>query len=104
LQKAQQLLDLYATAGCVVTTRLHAAMPCLAYKTPVLLIDSAPDQTRFSGLSNLVHHCTADALCAGKTDYDVNEPPPNPTGYLQHRVQLSGRTTEFFRGITAPVA
>jgi len=102
LKKAQQLLDLYASAGCVVTTRLHAAMPCLAYKTPVLLIDSAPDQTRFSGLSNLVHHCTADALCAGKTDYDVNEPPPNPTGYLQHRVQLSGRTTEFFRGVTAP--
>jgi|GEM_PF-402307 len=103
-QRAQQLLDLYARAGCVITTRLHAAMPCLAFKTPVLLIDVAPDQYRFSGLANLVHHCKAEEFCALKTDYDVNEPPPNPTRYLQHRVQLSGRITEFFRGANATVA
>ena len=100
-QKAQQLLDIYASAGCVITTRLHAALPCLAFKTPVLLIDAAPDQYRFSGLSNLVHHCTADEFCSHKTDYDVNDPPLNPTSYLQHRTKLSARTVEFVRGASA---
>lgn len=97
LQKAEQLLDLYARASCVITTRLHAALPCLAFKTPVLLIDIAPDQYRFSGLSNLVHHCAAQEFCSRKADYDVNDPPLNPTSYLQHRAQLSARVTEFCR-------
>ena len=97
-RKAEQLLDLYARAGCVITTRLHGALPCLAYKTPILLIDVAPDQYRFSGLSELVHHCTADAFRALKTDYDVNDPPLNPTNYLQYRTKLYARIVEFVRG------
>jgi hypothetical protein len=107
-KKAQQLLDLYARAGCVVTTRLHGALPCLAYKTPVLLIDVAPDQYRFSGLSNLTHHCAADEFCALKVDYDVNDPPPNPTNYLQYRTKLNARIVEFCRsagsGVESPPA
>lgn len=38
-KKAESLLDTYARASCVVTTRLHCALPCLAMNTPVLLIN-----------------------------------------------------------------
>jgi hypothetical protein len=36
---ARQLLELFATARVVVTTKLHCALPCLAYGTPVIFID-----------------------------------------------------------------
>lgn len=37
VQEAQRLLDLYRTAELVVTSRLHCALPCLAYGTPVII-------------------------------------------------------------------
>ena len=46
---AKKLLDKYARAKLVITTRLHAALPCLALKTPVILINKNFD-IRFSGL------------------------------------------------------
>lgn len=51
-KKAKYLLDRYARAKLVVTTRLHAAFPCLALKTPVILVRTKKffDQNRFSGL------------------------------------------------------
>jgi len=36
--KAQALLDRYAVAKLVITSRLHCALPCLALGTPVVLI------------------------------------------------------------------
>ena len=35
---AENLLKIYENAYCVVTDRLHCALPCLAFETPVLLI------------------------------------------------------------------
>src|SRR5579872_4345855 len=55
--KAGKLLGLYAHAKCVVTTRLHCALPCLAFGTPVLFINEAPDQYRLSGLMDLMRSC-----------------------------------------------
>lgn len=51
-KKAKYLLDRYARAKLVVTTRLHVAFPCLALKTPVIFVRRKKffDQNRFSGL------------------------------------------------------
>ena len=46
---AKKLLDKYARAKLVITIRLHAALPCLAFNTPVILIDKKFDH-RFPGL------------------------------------------------------
>ena len=46
---AKKLLDKYARAKLVITTRLHAALPCLALNTPVILVNKKFD-IRFSGL------------------------------------------------------
>ena len=43
LTLAQRQLDHYAAAELVITTRLHAALPCVALGTPVLLAVSATD-------------------------------------------------------------
>ncbi len=37
LVRAQSFLDFYAQADLVITSRLHVALPCLAFSTPVIL-------------------------------------------------------------------
>jgi len=92
LQYAEYILDLYRKAKCVVTTRLHAAMPCLAFKTPVLMLSSevknSAIDSRFTGLIDLVRHCSKEELCNGETDYDFDNPPQNPTTYIPIRENL----------------
>jgi hypothetical protein len=103
--RAQALLDLYARATCVVTTRLHGAMPCLAFGTPVLLIDTHWDQSRFTGLAELVHHGTVDEFLAGKLRYDIDDPPANPDRHLALRAELARRTSAFVasRAVAPPL-
>ena len=43
LERAAALIELYARASCVVTSRMHGALPCLAMGTPALLIETAWD-------------------------------------------------------------
>lgn len=93
--EAEALLELYAKASCVVTTNLHAALPCLAFGTPVLLLDIASDQYRFSGLHDLVHHASVKAYMQSKFNYDVNNPPPNKPDYLFLRESLAGTVQNF---------
>lgn len=47
---AEQLLDRYARAKLVVTSRLHCALPCLAFNTPVIFIHENLKDPRFRGL------------------------------------------------------
>jgi hypothetical protein len=74
---AAGLLDTYAKASCVITTRLHCALPCVAMGTPVLLLDTASDQHRFDGLHDFVRHCTVSHFLSNQTIFDVNSPPAN---------------------------
>ena len=37
-QLAKQLLDQYARAKLVISTRIHGALPCLALNTPIIFI------------------------------------------------------------------
>jgi len=84
-QRAEKLLRLYASAACVVTSRLHCALPCLAMGTPVLLIDVAPDQERFAGLNKFFLHIHESRFLKGEFAYDFDNPPPNPQFHLPYR-------------------
>jgi Polysaccharide pyruvyl transferase len=97
-ERAAALIDLYARASCVVTSRMHGALPCLAMGTPVLLVETAWDGYRFSGLRDLVHHCSVEDFLSGRMDYDVEKPPPNPATYLPLRDELERRVLAFTRG------
>ena len=52
---AKRLLDKYSRAKLVVTTRIHGALPCLSFKTPVILINKEYDYKRFDGIYNLLN-------------------------------------------------
>jgi Polysaccharide pyruvyl transferase len=100
--RANRLIELYARASCVLTSRLHGALPCLAIGTPVLLIESSWDSSRFTGLRDLVHHCSGDDFLSGRVAYDLNEPPNNPSRQLQLREQLENRVASFIGSDTTP--
>lgn len=94
LKYAESILDLYRKAKCVVSGRLHAAMPCLAFKTPFLLI-TKDDESRYPGLLEHTWHCDERELLEGKVDYDFNHPPANPTTYLPIRENLIKRVKDW---------
>ncbi len=88
LKIAEEYLDKYSKAKMVITTRLHAALPCLSMKTPVLMLNMATDQYRYSGLHELVRHATFEDFMNGKVDFDLDKPKPNPEDYLTVRKKL----------------
>ena len=52
---AKKLLDKYARAKLVVSKRLHGALPCLGFNTPVILVNKDYDFKRFPGLYELLN-------------------------------------------------
>lgn len=78
---AARLLALYAGARAVVTTRLHAALPCLALGTPVLLIHDAVHGSRIDGPADLLRTCLPYDFLRDRHDFDFAAPPPNPEAF-----------------------
>jgi len=106
-EAAETLLAVYAGAGCVVTSRLHCALPCVAMGTPVFLLDVQRDRYRFAGLEDFFHHGTAADFIAGAANYDVDRPPPNPQTHLPYRAALTARMERFVSALqddAAPAA
>lgn len=98
IKYADYILNLYRKCKCVVTTRLHAAMPCLAFETPILMISSmseGPVDARFRGLHEHAHHCSKEKLLKGECEYDFNNPPANPGTHIPMREDLIKRMQEW---------
>lgn len=92
----ENILDLYENATCVITDRLHCAFPCLAFKTPVLFIDTerfAPE--RLKGINELVLKATLDEYKNDFNKFNVEKPPKNPENYKKIRKSLIKKTKEF---------
>lgn len=103
---ARYFLDLYASAGCVITTRLHSALPCLALETPVLLLDdkSKLEPDRFDGLLELVHHSSSeDFINNSASIFNVNNPPKNPDRYKKISNTLA-KTCKKFTGYESKIS
>lgn len=93
----KDLLSLYQNAKCVVTKRLHCALPCLAMGVPVLLAlrDEAPASGRFDPYLAWIRHCTWKQFLAGESGYDFLSPPPNDTQHLPVRKALTESIAAF---------
>lgn len=77
---AEELLNKFARAKLVITSRIHCALPCLALGTPVIFIngfDSFVDSCRFDGILELFNRI------------DVN----SKTGAYTSNFDLSGEIT-----------
>jgi hypothetical protein len=101
LAKAHALLEIYERAHCVVTTRLHCALPCLALGTPVVLLDVAPDRGRFSGLQDYLRHHTVPAFLGWPGHLDYDRPEPNREDFRKLADPLRRRVAEFVDRVAA---
>ena len=86
---AKKLLDKYARAKLVITTRLHAALPCLAFKTPVILINKKFDN-RFPGLYELLNTIGINERNTFEIKVNVNDKGfvYNSQEYLKYSIKL----------------
>lgn len=92
---AKSFLYLYNSAHCVVTRRMHAALPSLSMGTPTVLLDLDLEAFpgRFDGLKELVHCITPDDFSKG--GYDIDSPPLNPDKHLGIRNAMEKACIEF---------
>ncbi len=90
IRKVEDTLDVYQNAFCVVTKRLHCALPCLALGTPVLLIldTDKDDVTRYSHFTELLYVTSTQDFLDGKAEYDLLNPPQNKEAYRRERENL----------------
>ena len=95
LRTAQSLLALYARSSCVVTTRLHCALPCLAMNVPVLYVERRAGDPRLAGYESLFWSASPAEILAGKVGFDINEPLANPHGHEALRSVLTSSIVAF---------
>jgi hypothetical protein len=94
MNTAADLLERYASAHLVITSRLHCALPCLAFGTPVLFIPPRHDLKRFEGIAELLTiPKTADGALAETIPWE--HPTPNPTAYRALAGKLEARCRDF---------
>lgn len=88
-EDVKKLLLEYQKAHCVITTRLHCALPCLALGTPVLLLynDEAYFKNRMEDYLPLLHYCSKSEFLEGDI-YNVTAPPPNKTLHIEIKHKL----------------
>ncbi|MBR3256923.1 polysaccharide pyruvyl transferase family protein [Candidatus Saccharibacteria bacterium] len=91
---AKYWLFVYQSAHCVVTSRLHTMLPCLAFKTPVFAI-SGRDPKRYAGLIELVRHSTEKEFLENANIFDFENPGENPKDYLEIRKELEKKCASF---------
>lgn len=92
---AENLLKVYENASCVITDRLHCALPCLAFETPVMLFNERGMKERFDGISELLLESDFESYKKDYNIFDVNNPPRNSTEYLKIRKDLIKKCSDF---------
>ncbi len=90
-----EMLTLYQNARCVVTKRLHCALPCLAMEVPVFLIKEMEDDIRFTPYYDFLHRTTVTKFMADEYEYDFMNPPANKTDYKSYRENIIAASKAF---------
>lgn len=72
IRKANTLLEVYRKAELVITSRLHCALPCRAFGTPVIFVhDHYKENKRFSGLYKELNGSDGSIPCS-ELDPNIN--------------------------------
>lgn len=97
VKNVTDLLTVYQNAKCVITRRLHCALPCLAIEVPVLLINNekAGADIRFEPYYDWLYNCTTEQFTSGEYDYDITDPPQNSREYIPYREELLKTVADF---------
>lgn len=109
---AKGLLNKYSSAKLVITSRIHCALPCLSFGTPVLFVmegltDEGLHLSRFRGILDHINILTLQPKKEfekyfGKSmnifhpsEIDWNNPPKNPSSYKVKSEELKAKCRAF---------
>jgi hypothetical protein len=108
-EEAELFLKKLASAKLVVTSRIHAALPCLALGTPVIFInygfDNSSDQSRFKGISELFNTINIDAKGNINANFELpknskislDDILENPKRYVEFAEKLKVKCSQFIK-------
>lgn len=97
----EETLTTYQNAKCVITRRLHCALPCLAIGAPVCLVIHTLESIRFKPYYDWLHACTPKMYLDGEFEYDIANPPANPTVHVEYRNGLIDGINNFINELEA---
>jgi hypothetical protein len=113
MAEAQRLVEDYARASLVITSRIHCALPCLGLGTPVLFVNnglqSLSSSCRMKGLIDLFNMVT----WTGKILHNNlpgwngrlmsrNNAPANKTDWQPYASKLTDRCRQWVRDLQPP--
>ncbi len=93
--KVEELLKKYQGAKCVITSRLHCALPCLALETPVLLVYKDEYKHRMEMYVQYLHVTTSQNIEDDRIGFDLKNPPANKAYYKSIRDNLKKTCMDF---------
>lgn len=97
----RQYLEIYANALCVVTSKLHCALPCLTQETPVLLTlpqdgHGITDMNeRMGDFFELFNMCSYEDFNNDSVEYNFESPAPNSDKWRSLKVDIEDRINMF---------
>jgi hypothetical protein len=102
-EKIKRYIEIYANAYCVVTSKLHCAMPCLTQDTPVLL--TVPEdgygvfdmQDRMGDFFELFHLAYYSDFIDGTVKYDFLNPCENKDNWKFFRADIEEAVRLFIK-------
>ena len=77
----ERLLRRYQGAKCVITSRLHCALPCLALRTPVFLMYKGEYAPRMQSFLELLYYSNVESLEENLREFHVENPIENKKDY-----------------------
>ena len=113
--EAERLLDSYAGAKLVVTSRIHCALPCLALGTPVIFVlggglNNASDLSRLDGIIQHFNIVNLNSSIGNKyldglnimdlKDINWDEPVKNPDNFKKYTPHLKETCQSFIKGLS----
>lgn len=78
LKMASEYIDCYSSSSLVVTSRLHAALPCLALGTPVIFINPNHRPERLLGYESLLSPVSRDEFIEAANSNNLSKVISNP--------------------------
>jgi len=93
--KAEELIEEYAKAKLVITSRLHATLPSIALGTPAIFVPRDIGYSRFWGLLDYIRAYQAREFRYKIEEINFENPLPNPRSIDKLRSSLQNKCKEF---------
>lgn len=95
LEQAERYLKIYQGARCVLTSRLHCALPCTGLGTPVLVLYAPEYDERFSSLKRFLHTTDLESFLGGSWDIFLQAPFCCSSDYIPYANRLLKTCEDF---------